>query len=115
MREHLPSDQQIFGEIYINTAVLGAVKGYHYHTQTTEWFCVLSGQVVLGLYDTRSGNQAKISLDGDSPNIVRVPAFVAHGLKNVGLDTAMFLVYADTPYEPEHPDAERFDVFGMID
>ncbi len=110
MLQHLQGPNRTFGEIYLNTALPGAVKGNHYHVQVTEWFYVIQGKMILGLCDTRTGLRDQINLDGGAPMVVRVPPYVAHGLKNIGPALAIFLAYADYPYDPAQPDAELFEV-----
>jgi dTDP-4-dehydrorhamnose 3,5-epimerase-like enzyme len=114
MCQHLGENHQTFGEIYINTALPGAVKGNHYHVATSEWFCVLSGQMALGLVDTQTGMKDKIVLNGDAPKVVHVPPCVAHAFKNIGEDVAIFLAYADFAYDPNQPDMETFAVFSAF-
>ena len=112
MRQHLGDGQANFGEIYINTAVPRAVKGNHYHGAISEWFCVLSGQIALALVDTKTGARDKIYLEGDTPKVVCVRPYIAHALKNIGPDQAIFLAYADYPYDPKNPDTLAFEVFS---
>jgi dTDP-4-dehydrorhamnose 3,5-epimerase-like enzyme len=110
MLQHLPGPNRTFGEIYLNTAVPGAVKGNHYHVQATEWFYVIQGQMTLQLCDTLSGLRDQINLDGDTPMVVCIPPYVAHGLKNTGPAPAIFLAYADYPYDPNSPNTHFFEV-----
>ena len=38
-----------FGQCLVTAANPGFVKGNHYHQRKNEWFCIVSGQVVLGI------------------------------------------------------------------
>ena len=99
MQQELKDARQEFGEIYITTAKPGVVKGNHYHPLATEWFFIISGQGKLALC-TAEGERRDISLSGDDPTIVKVPAGIRHAIKNVGTEDLALLAYADHPYNP---------------
>lgn len=89
-----------FGEIYVTLTKPGFVKANHYHKKATEWFCVLEGKCVLLLKDIKTNIQEKIMLEGDKPQLVKIPPFVEHGTKNIGKKDMILFAYADEPYYP---------------
>lgn len=104
--EHVP--QGGFGQVYVFTGSPGSVKGNHYHVRKTEWFCVLSGQGELVLCDRESQQRECITLTGDRPTVVTIPAGMAHAMRNLGDTEMVVLAYITEPYNPEDPDTCPF-------
>ena len=97
-----------FGQVYVFTGSPGSVKGNHYHTRKTEWFCVISGEGELILCDCESQLRDYITLSGDCPTVVTIPAGVAHAIRNLGDTEMIVLAYITEPYRPEDPDTYPF-------
>ena len=105
-REHVPEGG--FGQIYVFTGAPGSVKGNHYHVRKTEWFCVISGQGELILCDRESPHRECITLTGDLPSVVTIPAGVAHAMRNLSDTEMVVLAYITEPYDAEDPDTFPF-------
>jgi len=92
--------QNELGEVYITSTNPGNVKANHYHRKTTEWFCVLKGKCLLLLKEAEANNRMELVLDAEKPQLVRIPPFVEHAIKNIGNENMILFTYADRPYDP---------------
>lgn len=104
--EHVPEGN--FGQVYVFTGSPGSVKGNHYHTRKTEWFCLISGKGELFLYDRDHKQHDCITLSGECPTVVTIPTGVAHAIRNLGDTEIIVLAYITEPYNPEDPDTCPF-------
>lgn len=92
------------GQFYVTTATAGQIKGKHYHTRKTEWFCVVSGNGKLRLVDKQSKEEQEIELGENNMVTVEIPPNVWHSITNCG-ESDMFLVaHISEPYNAEDPD-----------
>jgi dTDP-4-dehydrorhamnose 3,5-epimerase len=94
-----------FGEIYFSTAYPGVVKGWHEHTRQTQFYACIKGAIKLVLYDARPSSPTKRELmelfvGDDSYQLIRIPAGVINGYKNIGTETAILANCATVPHEP---------------
>lgn len=99
-----------FGQIYLTTAKPGVVKGNHYHTRKTDWFCVVKGKGELVLKNNKTGKIKKIIMGEGNLVTVKIPPNITHAIKNIGKKMLYLLGYIDEPYNPEDPDT----VFNQI-
>lgn len=104
--EHVPEGN--FGQLYVFTGYTGSVKGNHYHTRKTEWFCVIAGEGELILYDWESQRRECISLTGEYPTVVMIPAGIPHAIRNLGDNEMITLAYITESYNSEDPDTYPF-------
>jgi dTDP-4-dehydrorhamnose 3,5-epimerase-like enzyme len=107
-REQVPENG--FGQIYVFTGSPGSVKGNHYHTRKTEWFCVISGDGELILCDPESQQRECIMLSGEHPTVVTIPAGVVHAIRNLGETELVVIAYTTEPYDPGDPDTWPFQL-----
>lgn len=101
-----------FGQVYVTTLYPGVVKAWHFHARQWDRMVCLRGRVLLGLVDGRPGSptegaQMRVVLGDRNFSVVRIPAGVWHGLKNIGVDEAMVVNVVSHPYDREHPDEVR--------
>ncbi len=109
-----------FGQVYVTTLYPGVVKGWHQHTVQWDRMVCLRGRVLLGLVDDRPdspthGNQMRIVLGDRNFCVVRIPAGVWHGLKNIGTEEAMICNMVSQPYDRDDPDETRIPPHGVLD
>jgi UDP-2-acetamido-2,6-beta-L-arabino-hexul-4-ose reductase len=91
-------------QINLTVAAPGKAKGNHYHLHKTEWYCVIRGRMKLTLRDIDSGKTTELTLDDEELKLVKIPARVTHGFKNIG-EGDMYLLYCtDAPFNPQDPD-----------
>lgn len=103
-----------FGQVHLATVLPGAIKAWHRHRRRTDVLAVVSGMLRLGLYDGRHGSSTEGELNQfflgvHAPLRITIPPGVWFGLKGVGPDEALVVVYTDLPNDPRDPDEDRWD------
>ncbi|WP_165908216.1 cupin domain-containing protein [Hydrogenispora ethanolica] len=99
-----------WGLIYLFTMNSGAKRGNHYHLNKNEWFFLAQGEVDLVVRDTHSLEQATKHLSANTPEVVSIPAGVAHALVNTHSETAILIAYIDKEFDPAQPDTYHLEV-----
>ena len=105
--------------VYSSTIRPGQVRGWVVHLEQDDRLFFVKGTAKLALYDAREGSQtfglANLYFLGDHDRaLVRIPAGVVHGVKNVGDDEVVFLNLPTEPYAHDDPDKYRFPLEGTI-
>ena len=109
--EDLDGNKNPFGQMYVTVAKPGQIKGKHYHTRKTEWFCVVSGSGVLTLFDLETKEKSEIKIGEDNMVAVQIPPNVWHAITNTSTDRELFLLaYIDESYDPIDPDTIALEV-----
>jgi dTDP-4-dehydrorhamnose 3,5-epimerase len=101
-----------FGQAYISGIFPAIVKAWHYHKLQYDNFCVVGGNVKVGLYDDREdsptrGETMGIVIGELNPMVVQIPPLVWHGMAAVGGEPAMLLNLPTLHYNREEPDEYR--------
>lgn len=77
----------------------GVLRGLHYHRRQADLWYVVAGRARVGLADLRARSDspatATVTLSGDEPATLYIPAGVAHGFL---AETAVDLIYWVTNY-----------------
>jgi dTDP-4-dehydrorhamnose 3,5-epimerase len=95
--QHVPSAAQV--NLSISRA--GVLRGMHYHRNQSDYWCVMSGEAFVGLYDLRpgavsTGAAAVISFDSHSGLTgLFIPPGVAHGFLAVSDMSLLYMVDAE--------------------
>jgi dTDP-4-dehydrorhamnose 3,5-epimerase len=103
-----------FGEIYFSVVNPQFVKGWHRHSIMTLNYAVVTGNILLALYDDREGSATRgtlqeIAQGEDHYVLVTVPPGVWNGFKGLGSAPA---IVANCPTQPHDPqEIERLDPF----
>lgn len=101
-----------FGQVSMSKSYPGVIKAFHYHeNQDDIWFFPVGNAEVV-LYDRREGSMTKgetniFYLGEDNPEIVLIPAGVAHGYRVLGNKPAYIVYFTTNSYNPEEPDEKR--------
>jgi dTDP-4-dehydrorhamnose 3,5-epimerase len=108
--ENLPG----FGQVHLTTVHPGAVKAWHRHARRTDVLAVVAGTVRVGLFDGRDGSPTygevnEFFLGVHFHRRLTIPPGVWFGLKGVGTEEALVVVYTDEPYRRLSADEERWD------
>lgn len=101
-----------FGQASMSKSYPGVIKAFHYHERQDDiWFFpVGNAQVVL--YDLRADSPTKgetnvFYLGEDHPEVVVIPAGVAHGYRVLGNQPACIVYFTTEAYNPHDPDEKR--------
>jgi UDP-2-acetamido-2,6-beta-L-arabino-hexul-4-ose reductase len=104
LRPERRQGKEEFAQIYITVANPGKTKGEHYHQRKVEWFCVLSGEAMLFLKDTRTGEKQRFPMGEKNMVAVRIPPYVAHAITNTGNTPCYLIVVVSEPFNPKDSD-----------
>lgn len=93
----------------------GGAKGWGVHLQKSDRYCLIRGEILLVLFDSRkssptSGSIMEIVLSEASARKVLIPPGVWHLSVNVGLDEAYLMNFPTEPYNHDSPDKMRLPI-----
>ena len=100
--EFLRSD--ITGQVSINVAKPGIVKGNHWHHTKVEKFLVVSGTASIKFRHMVTGNVIEYIVSGDKLEVVDIPPGYTHNIANIGNDNLVTVMWANEAFDKEHPD-----------
>jgi dTDP-4-dehydrorhamnose 3,5-epimerase len=98
----------------------GVIKAYHLHQKQEDlWFVPPAHRLLANLHDLREDSPTfdahmRVALGGGIAQLLRIPAGVAHGIKNC-YSSPMILIYATSEkFNAQQPDELRlaWDEFG---
>lgn len=104
-----------FGEVYFATAYPGVIKGWHAHTQQTQFYAVVVGMIKLVMYDDRPDSPTYKELNEffigeNNYQLIRIPVGVINGWKCIGTETAIVANCATLPHQ--EGEMLRYEPFG---
>lgn len=92
------------GQVSVNVAKPGIVKGNHYHHTKNEKFLVVSGEAVIRFRRPDSDDVTEYRVSGEALTVVDIPTGYTHNIENVGTSDLVTLMWANEPFDPERPD-----------
>ncbi len=92
------------GQVSVNVAKPGIVKGNHWHHTKNEKFLVVSGEAVIRLRRIDSGEVHELRVSGERLEAVDILPGYTHNIENVGETDLVTVMWASEPFDPEHPD-----------
>ncbi|MBA4095920.1 MAG: hypothetical protein C0484_04015 [Rhodospirillum sp.] len=88
-----------------------ALRGVHAHARQWDYYCLVAGELVVGLHDLRPGSSsvrtAMLRMSGERLQLLAVPMGVAHGLYSPTHSTLM--VGTSAYYDPADHRGCRWD------
>lgn len=100
-----------FGQAILTYNRPGVVRAWHWHERQTDTIIVVSGEVMVGLYDARDRSPTKGRAQGhhvaEDLVAIFVPPGVWHGYKTTGREPALIVNCPDHLYDSAHPDEGR--------
>jgi dTDP-4-dehydrorhamnose 3,5-epimerase len=98
--------------VYTVTAKARSVRAWVYHRWQFDRLAYTQGRFLVALFDIRPDSPTlnKLStfiLGKDRPALLRIPPYVAHGVKNLGDTESSFINMPTTAYDPRRPDKAR--------
>jgi dTDP-4-dehydrorhamnose 3,5-epimerase len=90
----------------------GSIRAWIYHAKQTDRLCYTYGAFRIALFDLRpesptSGNLVTLFAGAESPTLLQIPPFVAHGVQNLTSDRVSFVNMPTNVYRSEDPDKYR--------
>ncbi|MBI4898471.1 MAG: dTDP-4-dehydrorhamnose 3,5-epimerase family protein [Actinobacteria bacterium] len=97
-------------------AAAGVMKGLHLHYIQWDWWRIVSGRMLVGLYDARPHSPsfratANFEMSPDSPHGLAIPPGVAHGF--YALEDVEMIYLLSEVYNPDDEHGVRWDSVGI--
>lgn len=92
------------GQVSINVAKPGIVKGNHWHNTKNEKFLVVSGSAVIRFRQVGGTEVIEYRVQGDEYRVVDIPTGYTHNIENIGDTDLVTVMWASEPFNPEKPD-----------
>lgn len=99
-----------FGQVSINVAKPGIVKGNHWHHTKNEKFLVVSGQAVIRFRNISDNNIIEYFVNSEKLEVVDIPCGYTHNIENVGNTDLVTLMWANEHLDPNKPDTFFLEV-----
>ncbi len=101
-----------FGQVILTVNLPGVVRGWHAHEAQADVIVVVSGRMVIALYDPRDRSPSRGAVsehlaDGKHLFALFVPPGVFHGYKTLGDQAALVINIPDRLYDNGAPDEIR--------
>jgi dTDP-4-dehydrorhamnose 3,5-epimerase len=100
--------------VYEVRAEIGSVRAWVYHRSQTDRLAFTQGRFRIVLYDIRPDSPTRNMLNEfilgrECPTLLSIPAYVIHGVQNIGGEVAAFVNMPTIAYRPDEPDKCRLD------
>jgi UDP-2-acetamido-2,6-beta-L-arabino-hexul-4-ose reductase len=92
------------GQVSVNISKPGITKGQHWHHTKNEKFMVVSGQGVIRFRKINSDKIIEYHVSGEKLEAVDIPVGYTHNIENLGTTEMVTIMWANEPFDPEHPD-----------
>lgn len=92
------------GQVSVNVAKAGIIKGNHWHDTKNEKFLVVSGQGVIRFRHILTNEVVEYQVSGDHLVVVDIPPGYTHQIQNVGQTDLVTLMWANDVFDPSKPD-----------
>lgn len=92
------------GQVSVNIAKPGIVKGNHWHHTKNEKFLVVKGRAVIRFRKLDTADVLEYHVSGDKLEVVDIPTGYTHNIENEGADDLVTVMWANEPFDPAHPD-----------
>ena len=92
------------GQVSVNISKPGIVKGNHWHHTKNEKFLVVKGRGLIKLRRIDSEEVLEYPVSGDKLEVVDIPVGYTHSIENVGSEEMVTVMWANEPFDPDHPD-----------
>lgn len=99
------------GQVSINVAKPGIVKGNHWHHTKNEKYMVVSGKGLIRFRKHGSREVIEYHVNGDKPEVVDIPTGYVHSLVNEGDTDLVTLIWCNECFNPGKPDT----IFEKVD
>jgi dTDP-4-dehydrorhamnose 3,5-epimerase len=88
------------------------IKAFHWHKRQWDYWDIVFGNARIVLVDLREGSTTEgrvqtLILGENSPKMVAIPPYVAHGYQALDLRDVVLTYYVTEPYDPLDPDEGR--------
>jgi UDP-2-acetamido-2,6-beta-L-arabino-hexul-4-ose reductase len=92
------------GQVSVNLTKPGITKGNHWHQTRNEKFLVVSGEAIIRFRHVLSKEVIAYHVSGSKLEVVDIPPGYTHNIENVGSTDLVTIMWANEPFDPNHPD-----------
>lgn len=92
------------GQLSVNVAKPGIVKGNHWHHTKVEKFLVVSGTALIRFRHMITGKVAEYQVSGEQLEVVDIPVGYTHSIANIGQQDLVTIMWANEVFDPKRPD-----------
>ncbi len=92
------------GQVSVNISNPGIVKGNHWHHTKNEKFLVVRGEGIIRFRQIFSDEVIEYRVSGENLQVVDIPCGYTHNIENVGQGEMVTVMWANEPFDPDHPD-----------
>lgn len=98
------------GQVSINVAKPGIIKGNHWHNTKNEKFVVVSGRAAIRFRKIDSDKVIEYIVSGDKFEVVDIPVGYTHNIENIGNTDLITIMWANEVFNPDKPDTYFMEV-----
>ncbi len=98
------------GQISINVAKPGIVKGNHWHNTKNEKFLVVSGNGIIRFRRVDSSEIIEYKVSGEKLEVVDIPVGYTHNIENIGINDLVTVMWANELLDINKPDTFFLEV-----
>ena len=98
------------GQVSVNISHPGITKGQHWHNSKNEKFLVVKGKGLIQFRKMGTDEIIDYHVSGDKLEVVDIPTGYTHNIINEGDEDMVTIMWANEPFDPEHPDTFREEV-----
>lgn len=93
-----------YGQVSVNIAHPGIVKGNHYHNTKNEKFITVSGECIIRFRKIGTTEIIEYRVSGKDLKVVDIPPGYTHNIETVGDTDSVTIMWANEPFDPDNPD-----------
>lgn len=101
---------QHFGQVSVNVAKPGVVKGNHWHHSKNEKFLVVSGKAIIRFRNINDDKIIEYKVTSETLEVVDIPCGYTHNIENIGETDLVTLMWANEQLNPNKPDTFFLEV-----
>lgn len=98
------------GQVSVNISKPGITKGNHWHHTKNEKFLVVNGRGVIRFRQVDSDRIIEYTVSGDQLRVIDIPCGYTHNIENLGDTDMVTVMWANEPFDPDHPDTFFMEV-----
>lgn len=92
------------GQISVNVAKPGIVKGNHWHHTKVEKFLVVKGLAQIRFRHMITDETAEFVVSGEELEVIDIPVGYTHSIANIGKEDLVTVIWANEVFDPNRPD-----------
>lgn len=98
------------GQVSVNVAKPGIVKGNHWHDTKNEKFLVVSGTAIIRFRRVGETQVYEYTVSGNELEVLDIPTGYTHNIENIGTEDLVTLMWASEPFDPNKSDTHFEEV-----